>query len=435
MKKISILMVVCIILSLTAVYAASSFSDVVNTKYNDAVEKLVELGVINGFEDNTFKPKNDVTRAQFAKMVVEASKLKASSDLPLSNFSDISNNHWAYNYIKVAVDNDIINGYEDGTFRPDKNVSYAESMAMILRAMKLEEKMTDKSWPTGYINEAKKVGLLNQVDYTEPNTPANRGETAVSLYNMINIIEKTTESAKESTIPETPQNNSTKWAGKYFNNIDGYIELTIEEIGDNKIDFYFKGYKYGSVKAGSNTAIIKNDIATYEETFFDNVVGFDFTHEGNNIKVTSKNSSYSVFNGTYKVDDGTINKIELSDPNAINATYSNNNVDIELQDCGNGTMSFELSGSIGDRFLFIGLNLDYSNGVASKEEESFGDLEKIRIIVSQDQIVVEASSTDSESYLNLISGTYKLKNKNTKTIEEYKEKMDGVDIAHGAFLY
>ena len=163
-------------------------TDILGTKYENAVNTLLSLGVVNGFDDNTFKSDENVTRAQFAKMLVESTKLEPTDGSGTLNFSDVPESHWAYNYIKIAVQNNVINGYPEGLFKPDNTVTYVEAMAMILRAMKLEASMLDKSWPSAYINEAKKVGLLDSVDYSFPEIEVNRGETAISLYNMINLL-------------------------------------------------------------------------------------------------------------------------------------------------------------------------------------------------------------------------------------------------------
>ena len=438
MKRFITMFAVVLIISLlpvSRVFAVSNFSDVAGTKYENAIEKLVDLGIINGFEDNTFRPADNVTRAQLAKMLVEAHKLKSSNNLPLSNFFDVTDAHWAYNYIKIAVDNAIINGYEDGSFKPDNNVTYAELMTMILRAMKLEEKMTDKTWPSGYINEATKVGLLDSVEYSSPNIQANRGETAISLYNMVNKMKNEENNLEEKDNSDISQNTAKNWSGKYINNVDGYMELTIEEIDDNSFSFEFKGYKNGGIKAGKNTAKIDNGIGIYEDTIFDEAKNLTFAHDGANIKVTSKYDSYPVFSGIYKIDDGTIKNIELSNPNSICATYSKDNISIELEEIADGKMIFSLTGNVGNHYTFLGNTLNYSNGVASLEEESFGETDKINIKVETDKIIVDASSTDINSILNKINGTYQFKNNIVKTVDDYKKKIEGVHVADGVFMY
>ena len=168
------------------------FNDIKDTKYEDAVLQLVELKIISGFGDGTFKPTENVTRGQLAKMIATALKLDENN---LSNSQTVNNvfndlkDHWAYPYIKLGVENGIIYGYEDGTFKPNKNVSYAECMAMLIRALDLEEEMTDKTWSTGYIEEAKKIGLFNNIEVIGANESINRGDTAIAIYNMLNYEE------------------------------------------------------------------------------------------------------------------------------------------------------------------------------------------------------------------------------------------------------
>lgn len=408
--------------------ANNTFPDVIGTKYEDAVKNLVELGIINGFEDNTFRPTNNVTRAQFAKMLVEALQLNSNSSSTSTSFSDVTDAHWAHNYIKIAVENSVINGYPDGTFKPDKSVTYVESMAMILRAMGLESKMSDKSWPLGYINEARQIGLLDDVDYTEPNVPANRGETAISLFNMLNKMEGTETKLEEN------QNISKAWSGKYINNIDGYMELSIETLDNNSFKFTFVGYKEGTTKAGCDIARVINGKGVYKDSF-SNETSITFVREGTNINVISENEDNYIFAGSYKIDDGTINSIERTNPNTINATYTRDNLSVELEELTNGKMNFSLVGAIDGNFIGMGNTLDYSNGIASIEDTFFDDIEKISIIIEKDKIILEASSTDADSLYNKISGTYELKSNIVKTINDYKELIKDIEIEEGFFMY
>lgn len=256
-------------------------TDIAGTRYEKSVKKLVELGVINGFEDNTFRPTENVTRAQFAKMLVEALDLKLNNSSTSLHFPDLAETHWANNYIRIAVDNGIINGYPDGTFKPDEPVTYAESMAMILRAMKLEEKMNDKSWPLGYINEAKNVGLLDFVDYNAPDVSANRGETAISLFNMISIIKD-----KEDRILNATYSNEN-------------ATITLKKNGDDGVDFDFSGYN-GSTGV---TLDYSNGIATREDDFFDEHYKITVIIDNTQIIVEASSddpsSNFNNMNGTY----------------------------------------------------------------------------------------------------------------------------------------
>ena len=184
-------------------------SDIQGTQYASAVNSLYSLDIVSGFEDGTFKPNNNVTRAQLTKMLVKA--LKLDENMTLGNNSiitDVSTNHWAYSCINIAIENGLIKGYEDNTFKPDQNVSYAESMAMLLRALNREEQMKDKSWPNGYMTEARLIGLLDNVFVNSGNDFINRGDTAIAIFNMLNIQNKEEDSSIAMGIADSEEKSN-----------------------------------------------------------------------------------------------------------------------------------------------------------------------------------------------------------------------------------
>ena len=139
MKKILLLSIMIAVLLTSFGFAKSTFPDVAGTKYEDAVTSLNKNGVINGFPDGTFRPQSYVTRAELCKLLVEALDLKQYGN-PISSFLDVNYSDWYYEYVKAAVDNGIIIGYNDGTFRPNNNVSYSEMITMLIRAMGEEKR-------------------------------------------------------------------------------------------------------------------------------------------------------------------------------------------------------------------------------------------------------------------------------------------------------
>ena len=241
MKKLLFVTVLVLVLAFNLCFAASKFSDVNGTKYEVAVTKLNNDGVIDGFEDGTFKPQNSVTRAQLCKLLVEALDLKKANNVALTQFGDVSSTQWFYDYVKVAVDNGVIRGYEDATFRPNNDVKYSEMIAMIIRAMGKEKSMTDTTWPTGYIKYASDYGLLSNVTYTDASLPAIRGEVSVALYNMVNRLEaeKAKEPAKEviTTLRGFVESTTTKNKESYAK-INGTTYLVAAKSSDFTVDSY-----------------------------------------------------------------------------------------------------------------------------------------------------------------------------------------------------
>ena len=110
----------------------NNYSDVSEDAwYNNAVSTLSNAGIIDGYEDGTFKPDGNITRAEFATIAVRFFEATYDGgDL----FSDIAG-HWAQDYINEAANAGIVDGYPDGTFRPQQYITRAEAMTMVNRTI------------------------------------------------------------------------------------------------------------------------------------------------------------------------------------------------------------------------------------------------------------------------------------------------------------
>lgn len=102
-----------------------------NEWYAKAVNKLGGLGIINGYQDGSFKPYQKITRAEFTAM---AARFTGTTGTGI-DFTDVSKNHWAYDAISAAVDEGWINGYSDKTFKPDNDITRAESVTIVNRML------------------------------------------------------------------------------------------------------------------------------------------------------------------------------------------------------------------------------------------------------------------------------------------------------------
>lgn len=189
-KALSLTLMLALVLTTiisAPVFAANiEFSDVdEKTQFSTAIYELVADGVINGYEDSTFRPNNTISRAEFAKVIGIALEGKGAIwDATVTNFTD-AKGHWAVPYISYAATMGIINGYEDGTFRPDKPVTYAEAVKMIVCALGYGPVVdtTLVPWYTGYIQIADSIGLTkNAVANADNGAP--RGLVAQLISNM-----------------------------------------------------------------------------------------------------------------------------------------------------------------------------------------------------------------------------------------------------------
>lgn len=110
----------------------NSFTDVSQgVWFNTAISTLEGMGILNGYEDGSFRPDDYITRAELVKIAASFDEKGADSDNP---FED-AGNHWAAEYIALATENGWINGYEDQTFKPDQYITRAETMAVVNRVL------------------------------------------------------------------------------------------------------------------------------------------------------------------------------------------------------------------------------------------------------------------------------------------------------------
>ena len=174
-------------------HAATTFTDVTNTTPNsEAILTLTKLGVINGYanDDNTtysFKPDGDITRGEFAKIITVA--LGAENEIATSSiqFSDIDS-HWAKPYVLVAASRGIVNGFEDGTFKPDENVTYEQAVKMIVCAAGYESiAQSLGGWPNGYMMQAMNLKLTDNAVTADQTGKASRGIVAQLMFNVLDV--------------------------------------------------------------------------------------------------------------------------------------------------------------------------------------------------------------------------------------------------------
>ena len=160
--------------------------------------RMASLGVVSGYPDQTFRPDRDVTRAEFAKMVVESAGFDIPSNtyLPFDDVADIP--QWARPYVAAAYRAGVIRGYPDNTFRPHVNISRAEMAAMLVRATQADL-VTDEEahfpdevpeWALDYINTVGGLGLMRGFpDGTfRADAFTTRAESCTVLWRMMDLL-------------------------------------------------------------------------------------------------------------------------------------------------------------------------------------------------------------------------------------------------------
>lgn len=248
------------ILAEDATTTALSFTDVVDgTKTADAISKLVAYGIMNGYPDGSFKPDGSITRAEVAAVIVRFEKL--ADNLPadaVTGFSDLDNDDssaWARPYVKAAVDAGIINGFEDGTYRASEPVTYEQLIKMIICAInydiiatseksKLESMGQATTWSSGYIAAANRYGITLNALTADVTKPASRGTVAMVTSNalaapVLNIVTDNEGNVSyemgDTTVGEEGRDKIVEVDGYVSGNY--YTSLTTQapQIGKNEL--------------------------------------------------------------------------------------------------------------------------------------------------------------------------------------------------------
>lgn len=187
-KKLSV--AALLIMLFTAAFSASafaaSFSDIDDSRYKDAIVTLSNLKVIDGYEDGTFKPEGTITRAEFTKMLVCVMGFGDNAQYGAPSFEDID--MWAKNYICTAYGLGIVDGMSDYEFAPDAPVTYEQAQKMMVCALGYGENAVSRGgWPDGYISIAGELRLKNGISGTGDSDPAPRGAIAQLMYNSLEV--------------------------------------------------------------------------------------------------------------------------------------------------------------------------------------------------------------------------------------------------------
>ena len=173
-KVLSLVLCVAMMLSVMVMSTgAASFTDQdeFSENYAEAAEVLTGMGVINGYEDGSFQPKDNITRAEVAAMIYRVATGDVDSGHPgmtagANYFTDVSEDDWYAGYVNYCADAGYIKGFEDNTFRADENVTGYQVLAMILRAVGYDKnnEYTGVNWTLNVASTAMDLKLLKNVD-------------------------------------------------------------------------------------------------------------------------------------------------------------------------------------------------------------------------------------------------------------------------------
>lgn len=163
------------------------FSDVADQDTAIAVETLRLMGVLDGYGDGSFRPSAQLNRAQFCKMAVYAANGESELGLyrTVTVFPDVKPSHWAASYINMAANGkNIISGYPDGKFHPERPVTVGQAVTILLRMLGYKDENVGGVWPDSYMAVGATIGLTDGVG-TNGNAPLTRGQAAKLFLNLL----------------------------------------------------------------------------------------------------------------------------------------------------------------------------------------------------------------------------------------------------------
>ena len=194
MKKL-LAMVLALVMTLSLAVSANAFKDdtKISDDYAEAVAVLNGMGVFKGYEDGSFKPEGNITRAEVATIIYRiytadvAKNDKSGLYATYNKFSDMAGASWAAGYIGYCANAELVKGYPDGTFKPSGKVTGYEVLAMILRAVGYDKngEFSGTDWALHVAQTAQQAGLLKNVKGVDLNAAASRELVAELLFRGI----------------------------------------------------------------------------------------------------------------------------------------------------------------------------------------------------------------------------------------------------------
>ncbi len=351
MKKFIAMLMTAAMLTASVFQTVSfaAFSDVnEDHQYKNAITTLSTLSVISGYEDGTFKPDGAITRAEFTKLIVFMLGLQ-DIKYQAYTFTDVSADHWARDYIQTGYDRKIIAGFDDGEFKAEEQVTYAQALKMIVCTLGYEDfalarVATTDGWADRYIQEANSLGLTKNVSGSDFYGSATRGMVAQMLYNALEI--------------KMNENNGFNWVSTEKTLLNDYLKVkklkgTLVAVNDdvtgdctvtlpeNYIDILDSNgqeilidYSTYTDQQTSLSKYLGNTITVYYRQLTSNdertLVSIDTeTTKNSGIEITSDDVTGYVETGTLKYDDGSGGKVKTAKfkPDEITVRYNGKLVD------------------------------------------------------------------------------------------------------------
>jgi len=329
-RTLSLVLVLVMVLGMFGI-AGAAFTDAKDVKYNEAVDVMSAIGVIDGM-NGAFNPKGNLTREQAAKIVCYLTMGKTAADkltATAAPFKDVNADRWSAGSIAYCVQQGIISGRGDGTFDPTANVTGYEFAKMLLVVLGYDATIEQFTGPSWTINVAKRA-FQNDIsvgnDAYNGNAPATREEATLYALNTIQagLVTYATKGTN-ITLPDgttvntgasAPEQKSGSFMKSYYPNLK--VTPGTDSFGRAANVWTLKGVEIGAYATSASILITEDkNSATGKQDLAKTLKGFSFANTGTaaspSTLTVSKNgntvSGTTTFTGGTAVDSTVINTI------------------------------------------------------------------------------------------------------------------------------
>ncbi len=243
-------------------FPASASSDAVS---DEVITQVIgALGIMTGDENGNLNLSDNVTRAEFARMLVAASsyKDKVSAVSNVSPFRDVPYTHWAAAYVKTAVEQGWLTGYLDGTYHPEQNITLEEADTGVLKLLGYSTTDFSGAYPYGQLSLANSLGLNDRISASQGDT-MTRQDMMYLFYNLLSADTKEGTAYSESLGYTLDADGNIDYLSVIADTLDGpfVVQSSLSALGisSDGATVYRNGY------LSSADAIAKYDVVYYSK--------------------------------------------------------------------------------------------------------------------------------------------------------------------------
>ena len=428
MKKL-LAMVLALVMTLSLAVSANAFTDdsKVNDSYAEAVAVLNGMGVFKGYEDGSFQPKGDITRAEVAAIVyrvytADVKDAKASMYATYNKFSDMTGAGWAAGYIGYCANAALVKGYPNGTFQPSGKVTGYEVLAMILRAIGYDQnnEFTGADWALHVAQTAQQAGVLANVKGVDLNAPATRELVAELLFRAIAKAPMVTYTAAFGY--QTVSFNGDKNSNKTFSENDtlGYKSFKLKsEASDDEFGRLTTEWTYDV--GDKKTVVDVEPLATYTEAAKNCDIYADSGLKKDKVLDVYTNSDTK--DGTYTIADNK-NDSKQADQGRLTLVYKDRivNIDTYLTEVTKFVdAKTDSKGHVDSAYAIVGTVYGYPKDAAKidtkfETEDEFAKYDMVLVTIADGDIQSMVKAESKTAVLTKVAGS----SKNIDTIQDVK---------------